>query len=102
MNIELDERAIADRCEAVNLARFDDENVTRASFERVSVYNVFAAPRLDELNFVVGMTMRTGAAPCLTVEQEHRDRDVSVVSADEIVRAPAMRQIRYSKFVHVS
>jgi hypothetical protein len=37
MNVHLDERAIPDDFEAVNLAGLDDENVPSATFKRLSV-----------------------------------------------------------------
>src|SRR5262245_35948882 len=46
------------------------------------------------------MAMRAGPGAALAAEQKHRDADVAVIGADEVVRAAAKRQIRLSNFQH--
>jgi hypothetical protein len=41
MNVHVEERAIPDDFEAVNLAGLDDENVPSATFKRLSVHDLF-------------------------------------------------------------
>jgi len=43
MNVHLDERAIPDGFEAVNLAGLDDENVPSSTFKRLSVHGPYSA-----------------------------------------------------------
>lgn len=62
MDVELNERTVANAREAVNLARLDDENIARGPFEFLAVHHPQAAPFTDELNLVVGMPMRPRTA----------------------------------------
>ena len=98
--IELHERLIADAREAVHLARLDDEYVPRTCLELFAVHRVAATALTNELDLVVGMTMRTRAAAGLAIEEEHGDSDISLVGADEVVRAPAERQIFLANAMH--
>ena len=47
--------------ERVNLSGLDDEHIARAGLELLAVDGPDATPLLDELHFVVGMTMRSRA-----------------------------------------
>src|SRR4051812_31059471 len=85
VHVELYQRAIADVLEAVDLARLDDEDVARARLELVAVHDPASAPFLNELDLVIGMTMRTWAAPRSAIEQEYRNAHVSTLGADELV-----------------
>src|SRR5690242_6444252 len=100
MYVELDERLVTDHGESVDLARFDDENVAGAGLEFLAVHDVPSAPRLDELNLVVRMPVRTGTAAGLTVEQKYRHADVALIRADEMVRSAPKRQIFPTHLVH--
>jgi hypothetical protein len=53
VDIELHQWNVADGCEAVNLARLDDENVSRARLEFLAVDDIAAAALPDELNLVI-------------------------------------------------
>src|SRR5579871_2882077 len=77
MNVHLDERAIPDGFEAVNLARFDNENVSSATFKRLSVHGPYPAAFPDKLDLIVGMPMRPGPLARRPVEQKHADAHVS-------------------------
>jgi len=63
MYIQLDKRRVTDAAEAVNLFRLDDENVTRASFEFLSIDVPETAAFSHELDFIVGMAMRARTTP---------------------------------------
>ena len=85
MHVELHERLIADHRETVHLARFDDENVAGAGFKLLAVDDVAAAPRLNELDLVVRMSVWTRPTPGLAVEEKDRDADAALVRPDEVV-----------------
>ena len=85
MDVELHQWLIADRGEAVHLARFDDEHVARARLERLTRHRPTAAAGLNELDLIVRMSVRAGAAPGLAAEKEYGGAHVAVVRADEAV-----------------
>ena len=51
------------------------------------------APRLDELDLVVRVTVRPGPSAGPTVEQKNRDAHVAPIGADELVGASGMRKV---------
>ena len=61
MHIQLNERRIPDRIEAVDLASLDDEDVASPAFEGLAVDCPHTAPFADELDFVIWMTVRARA-----------------------------------------
>ena len=63
VHVELHERLVSNRLEAVHLARLDDEYVTGTCLELIAVHRVAAATLANELDLVVGMTMRSGPRP---------------------------------------
>jgi len=85
MNVDLDERAIPDGFEAVNLAGLDDENVPRATFKRLSVHGPYSAAFPDKLDLIVGMPMRAGTLARQPTKQKHADAHVSLLGADKFV-----------------
>lgn len=100
MHVELHERRIADDLEGVHLARLDDENVAGAGLEFDALYYIMAASLANELNLVVGMTMRARSFSRLTVEEKNGDAGVAVVRADEVVRAAAKRELVLTGSIH--
>jgi hypothetical protein len=85
MNVHLNQRAIPDGFEAVNLAGLDDENVPCAPFKRLSVHGPFSAAFPDKLDLIVGMSMRPGPLARRPAEQKHADAHVSLLSPDKFV-----------------
>ena len=85
MKIELNEGLVSNRLEAVNLARFDHEDITGPRFEFLAVDIVGTATRLNELDFIVWMSVRSRTATCLSIKQKNADVHIAVVSADKIV-----------------
>src|SRR4051794_39624574 len=85
MDIHLHRRRVSDAREAVDLAGLDHQDVARRGLELLAVHGVQSAALTHELDFVVRMTMRTGAAPRLSTEQKRRDGDVAMLGADELV-----------------
>ena len=83
MDVELDERLIADRAEAVHFAGLDHENVTGARLECLSFHSPASTPGLNELDLVVRMTVRPWTSAGHTPEQEYRRADVAMVAAHE-------------------
>ena len=78
---------IADRLEAMDLAGLDDENVSSLALESLAVHRPHSLSLTDELNLVVGMTMRTRSRPGLAMEQEHGNAGVTLLCSDELMRA---------------
>jgi hypothetical protein len=101
MHIDLDQRLISDALEAVNLARFDDEDVAGAGLEFLSVDVPDAAAFANELNFIVRMAMWTGSTPGLSAQEKDRDIDIAVVGTDEVMRAPLERQVCLTGAMHL-
>jgi hypothetical protein len=79
MYIDLDQGPVADTAKAVDLAGFDDQNITRAGFELLSVHNPETAAFSDELDFIVRMTMGARTTAGQSAEKEYGDIHVSVV-----------------------
>lgn len=61
VDINLDQRRIADRLETVNLASFNDEDVSRAALKVSPVDCPDPSPFTDELNLIIWMAMWTRA-----------------------------------------
>jgi len=102
MDVELHERLIANGGEAVHFAGFDHEHVTRGRLECLTLDRPPAAARLNELDLVIRMPVRPGAAAGLPTEQEHGRAHIAVVSAHEPVCASTERQLVLSESKHVS
>jgi hypothetical protein len=100
MDIKLDERPVTNAAEAMDLSGLDDENVTRAGFEFLSVDGPEPTAFPHELDFVIRMTMRPWTTAGHCTEEEDRDIDVSVICADELVRAALEGQVFLTDAVH--
>jgi hypothetical protein len=85
MNVHLDQRAIPDDFEAVNLPGLDDENVSSAAFKLLSVHGPYPAPFPDKLDLIAGMPMRPGTPARQAAEQKDGDAHVSLVGPDKFV-----------------
>jgi len=85
MNVDLDQRAVSDGFEAVNLAGLDDENVSSATFKRLSVHGPYSAAFPDKLDLIVGMPMRPRTLARQAAEQKDGDAHVSLLGADKFV-----------------
>ncbi len=85
MNVHLDQGAIADGLEAVNLAGLDDEDVPSATFKRFSVHGPYAAAFPDKLDLIVGMPMRPRTLSRQPAKQKHADAHVSLLGPDKFV-----------------
>jgi len=83
MNVHLDERAIPDDFEAVNLAGLDDENVPSATFKRLSVHGPYSAAFPDKLDLIVGMPVRPRTLARQPAEQKHGDAHVSLLGRED-------------------
>jgi len=100
MNIQLNERFFTDALEAVNLTGLDDEDVASPRLEFFSIDCPATASRLDELDLVIRMAMRTGPASGLAIEEKDGDANVAVVGSNEMVRAPLKGQVFLTDSVH--
>jgi len=85
MNVHLDERAIPNGFEAVNLASLDDENVPSATFKSLPIDGPHSAAFPDKLDLIVGMPMRPGTFARQPAEQKHADAHVSLLGPDKFV-----------------
>ena len=74
MYIQLDERSL-NAAEAVNLPGLDHQNIARTGLELLAVHHVQGAAGLNELDFIVRVTVRSRSAPRPAVEQEGRNAD---------------------------
>ena len=102
MYVNLDEGCVTNAAEAVDLPGLDDENVTGAGFEFLSVDGPQTATFPHELDFIVRMTMRPGPTPGDSAEEEHRDTYVAVIGPNEVVRAALERQVLLTDTVHAN
>ena len=100
MYINLNQGRVINAAEAVDLTGFDDENVTCASFEFLSVDGPEAAALPYELDFVVRMAMGPGATPREGAEEEHGDIHVAVLGPNELVRTTLKGQVFLTNAVH--
>jgi hypothetical protein len=100
MHIELNQGRVTNAAEAVDLTRFDDEDVTCASFEFLSIDSPEPAPFPHELDFIVRMTMGPGATPREGAEEEYGDIHVAVIGPNELVRTTLKRQVLLTNAVH--
>jgi hypothetical protein len=101
VNIQLHEWLLANAREGMDLARLDDEDVAGAGLERLAIHGPPSAARLDELDLVVGMPVRTRTAARLPIEEIHADAR-AMVGAHEAVRAAGVRQVLLAESEHVS
>jgi hypothetical protein len=85
MNVDLDQRAVPDNFEAVNLAGLNDENVPSATFKRLSVHGPYAAAFPDKLDLIVGMPVRPRTLARQPAKQKHADAHVSLLGPDKFV-----------------
>jgi hypothetical protein len=100
VNVDLYEWRIADATKAVNLAGLDDQNVTCAGFEFLSVDGPEAATFPHKLDFIIGMTMRSRTTAGEGAEEKHGDVHVPVIGPDELVRAALKGQVLLTNAVH--
>jgi hypothetical protein len=100
VDVDLDERRVTDAAERMDLTRLDDENVTCARFDFLTVDDPQTTPFPHELDFIVRVTMRSGTTPREGAEQEHRDIHVAVIGPNELVRAAHKWQVLLTHAVH--
>jgi hypothetical protein len=77
----------------MHLAGLDDKDIAGTGLETHAIHHVATTPRLDELDFVVRVSVGTRTGARCAVEQEHRGRHVALVGADELMRAAPKRQL---------
>jgi hypothetical protein len=87
MHVYLDQGLIPDAGEAVDFPGLDHQDITRAGLELLPADHVAAATPAEKLHFIIGMPVGAGSPAGQGSQQEHRDADVAVLSADELMRA---------------
>jgi hypothetical protein len=102
MDVDLDQRIIANAAEAVDLSRLDDKDIAGAGLELLSVHGPETAAFPDELNFIVRMAVGTRATAWQRSQKENGDVYAPVVCADELVGAALEREVLLSDSVHPS
>jgi hypothetical protein len=100
MDIKLDERHVANAAKAMDLSALDDENVTGARFEFLSVDRPEASAFSDELDLIVRMTMGPRTTSRQGTEKEDRNIDVAVLGSNELVRATLKGQVLLTDTIH--
>jgi hypothetical protein len=100
MDSELGEGFRAEAPETVDLTGLDDENVPGARLELLTFYGPEPPAGLNELYFVVGVTMGSRSASWLTMEEKIGDVYVALIGANEVEGATPMRQLRLSYTKH--
>jgi hypothetical protein len=100
VDIELYQRRIANRLEAVDPARLDDKDVSRAALEGPAVDRPHPAAFANELDLVIRMAMRTRSGPALPMEQKHRNTGVTLLRSDKLMRTANKRKVLLPYVVH--
>ena len=100
MYIKLDKRRITNGAKTVNLTGLDDENVTCAGFEVLSIDGPETATFPHELDFIVRMTMGTRTTPREGAQEEYGDIHITVIGPDEVVRATLKGQVLLTNAIH--
>lgn len=86
VNVELYQRQITNRFEAVDLAGFYDKDVSSATLEGLVVYRPHSPAFTDELDFVIRMPVRTRSRTGFSMEQEHRNIGIALGSSNKLMR----------------
>lgn len=102
VNVDLDQRRIANGLEAVNLASLDDKDVSCATLERLAVDRPDSTAFTDELDLVVRMPVRTWPRTRLAMEQEHRHAGVALLGSDKLMRTTNKGQVVLAYMMHLS
>jgi hypothetical protein len=102
MDVHLDQGRVANTPKTVDLPRLDDEDVPGTGLELLPIDGPEAPTFPHELDFIVWMTMRTGAAPWQRTEQEGGDIDVAILRSNELMRAPYKGEILLTDSVHLA
>jgi hypothetical protein len=102
VDVELYQRGIANGLEAVNFAGFDDEYVTGAAFEGLTIHRPYAATLADKLDLVVRMAMWTRTGTGLTVEEKYGDIRLPLIGPNKLMRATHKRQRFLPHVMHSS
>jgi hypothetical protein len=85
MHVELDQRFRSNALKAVDLARLDHQDVTRAALEFLPVYDPAATAFSHELHFIIRMPVRAWSPSGQSAQQEDGYVYVTLVGADELV-----------------
>jgi hypothetical protein len=85
VNVELDEWGITNHLKTVDLTSLDDKNVSSAALEGLAAYRPHSTAFTNELDLVIRMPVRTRPRSGLTVEQEHRNSGVALLSSDKLM-----------------
>src|SRR5215831_5635855 len=100
MHVQLYQRGIANRLEAVDLSCLDDKDVSGAAFEGLAVYRPHSATFADELDLVIRMPMRTWSRTGFPMKQEHRNIGIALLSSDKLMRTTNKRQVLLPHMMH--
>jgi len=100
MNVQLNQGFISNAAKTVDLSRLDHENVARAGLEFLAIDGPEAATALHELDFIVGVAMRSWTASRRRVDEVDRNVHISVVGSYELMRHAVERQTFLTDVVH--
>ena len=85
VDVALDEWSLTDVDEGMNLARFDDQDVSRSCLMVHSVDGPASPSLSHEHDLVIRMTMQSWPPPRRGIYQIGRNRDVAVLRAYELM-----------------
>src|SRR5882762_436543 len=100
VNVELHQRRITNRLEAMNLTGLDDKDISRAALEGLAVDGPHSPALTDELDLVIRVPVRTRSRTGLPVEEEHRNTRVALLGSNKLMRTTNKRQILLAHVMH--
>src|SRR5262249_2979845 len=101
MHIELNQRRLADGFEAVDLSRFDDENISCAALKCRPIDGPHPAPFANELDLIIRVAMRPRPGTRFAVEKKHGNAGSPLLGPDKFMRAADERQILLAHVIHL-
>jgi len=100
VNVDLHQRRVTNRLEAVNLTGLDDKDIARATLEGLAVDGPNSPAFTNELDFIIRVPVRTRSRTRLSMEQEHRDACVALFRSNKLMRTTNKRQILLAHVMH--
>ena len=100
VNVELYQRRITNRLEAMDLTGLDDKDISRAALEGFAVHRPHSPAFSDKLDLVIRVSVRTRARTGLPMEQEHRNAGIALLNSNKLMRTTDKRQILLAYVMH--
>src|SRR6185503_907661 len=100
VDVALDERSLTDVDEGMNLARFDDQDISRSCLMVLAVDGPASPSLPHEHDLVIRVTMQPWSPPRRGVNEVGRNRDVAVLRPYELMCHPHERKLILPDDVH--